>query len=96
MPEIVIEISELRGENGETIKNLIEFLEDRTNGEAKATGSQIILSYTEEAEAPSKSHMRVLLRKFLHKEELKGDFRVITGKENLFIIKERKQARAEE
>ena len=95
MPETVIEISELRGEDDETIKDLVKFLEDRTNGEAKATGSQIILSYTEEAEAPSRSHMRVLLRKFLHKEELKGLFRVIAGKENVFIIKERKEARAE-
>ena len=96
MPETVIEISELRGEDDETIKDLVKFLEDRTNGEAKATGSQIILSYTEEAEAPSRSHMRVLLRKFLHKEELKGLFRVIAGKENVFVIKERKEARAEE
>ncbi len=96
MPETVIEISELRGEDDEAVKNLVKFLEDRTNGEAKATGSQIILSHTEETEAPSRSHIRVLLRKFLHKEELKDLFRVIAGKENVFIIKERKQARAEE
>jgi len=91
MPEIVIEISELRGEDDETIKDLVEFLKGRTNGEAKATSSQIILSYTEEAEVPSRSHMRVLLRKFLHKEELKDLFRVIVGKENVFVIKEIKE-----
>jgi len=96
MPETVIEISELRDEDDEAVKNLVKFLEDRTNGEVKATGSQIILSHTEEAEAPSRSHIRVLLRKFLHKEELKDLFRVIAGKENVFVIKERKQGRAEE
>jgi len=96
MLEIVIETSELRGEDDETIKDLIEFLEKRTNGEAKATGSQIVLSYKDEAKAPSRSHIRVLLRKFLHKEELKDIFRVISGKENVFIIKERKEAKAEE
>jgi len=96
MPETVIEISELRGEDDETIKDLVKFLGDKTNVEVKAVGSQIILSYTGEAEAPSRSHIRVLLRKFLHKEELKDLFRVIAGKENVFVIKERKQAGAEE
>jgi len=96
MPEIVIETSELRGEDEETIKNLVEFLEKRTNGEAKATGSQIVLSYKDEAKAPSRSHMRVLLRKFLHKEELKDLFRVIAGKENVFVIKARKESKEEE
>jgi len=93
MPETVIEISELRGKDDETIKDLVKFLEDRTKGEANAAGGQIILSYTEEAEAPSRSYMRVLLRKFLHKEELKGLFRVIAGKESAFIIKAIKQQR---
>ena len=96
MSETVIEISELRGEDDETIKDLVKFLEERTKGEAKATGSQIIVSYAEDAEAPSRSHIRVLLRKFLHKEELKGLFRVIAGKENVFIIKERKEGKEEE
>jgi hypothetical protein len=34
----------------------------------------------------------VLLKKYLHKAELKEDFRVIAGPENTLIVKERKLA----
>jgi len=37
-----------------------------------------------------KQYLRVLLRKFLHRVELKDYFRVIGGKENTLIVKERK------
>ncbi|MCW4051693.1 MAG: 60S ribosomal protein L22 [Candidatus Bathyarchaeota archaeon] len=91
MSKTPIDISELRkGADGDTIKELADFLEEKLESvEVDMTGSEIILGYEEEAKPFSRSHLRVLLRKFLHKSELK-DFRVIAGKENAFIIKEKK------
>lgn len=87
---ITINISELRGIDDENVKDLAEFLEDRTDAKVDVTSGEIILNYEEGKEVPSKAYLRVLLRKFLHRAELKEDFRVISGRENVFIIKERK------
>ena len=91
MPTIVIKISELRGKDEENVKDLVELLEGRADATVDVTSDEIALKYEEGKKAPSKSHLRVLLRKFLHKAELKEEFRVISGKENVFIIKERKE-----
>ncbi|MDH5448538.1 MAG: 60S ribosomal protein L22 [Candidatus Bathyarchaeota archaeon] len=90
MSKIPIEISELRkSADGDTVKELADFLEEKLEGvEVDMTGSEIILSYEEEKPF-SRSYLRTLLRKFLHKAELK-DFRVIAGRENAFVIKEKK------
>ena len=45
----------------------------------------------EEGKEASRSCLRLLLRKFLHREDLKLDFRVISGGENSFVLKERKE-----
>ena len=55
------------------------------------SGSEIVLDHEDEEASFSRPHLRVLLRKFLHRAELK-EFRVIAGKENAFVIKERKLA----
>jgi hypothetical protein len=89
MSTIVINISELRGKNDEKVKTLAEFLENKAGAKVEVTSGEITLNF-KEGKKNSKSHLRVLLRKFLHQEELKEDFRVILGKENVFIIKERK------
>ena len=78
--------------NGETVKDLMSFLEDRLGAEVKVVGGKITIN---EENAPSKAYLRVLIRKFLHQVELKEDFRVISSKENVFTIKERKGAREE-
>ena len=78
--------------NGETVKELISFLEDRIDVEVKAAGDTIAI---DEENTPSKAYLRVLIRKFLHQTDLKEDFRVISSKENIFTIKERKGAREE-
>lgn len=93
MSTVTIEISELRSENDKTVKDLAEFLKGRVNAKIGIAGSEITLNYENRKEASSRTYLRVLLRKFLHKAELKERFRVISGKENVFIIKERKQAR---
>jgi hypothetical protein len=90
MSTIIIKISELRGMDEEK-KDLATFLGDKLDVTADRTRDEITLNYEEGKKAPSKAHLRVLLRKFLHKVELKEEFRVISGKENIFIIKERKE-----
>lgn len=90
MSTVAIKISELRGENGENVNDLAEFLEGKVNAKINVAGGEITLNYEDKGEVLSKNYLRVLLRKFLHKAELKEDFRVISGKGNVFIIKKRK------
>ncbi|MGB9714510.1 MAG: hypothetical protein C0193_01880 [Candidatus Bathyarchaeota archaeon] len=94
MVELRIDVSELKGEGGELIKELTDFLKEKTKVEVEAAVDEIIVKGEEEA--VSKPYLRVLLRKFLHKEELKESFRVIGGKENTLKIKERKISEEEE
>ena len=91
MSTISIKISELRGADEDNVDDLAEFLEGRTDALVNTTSDEIILEYEEGKRTPSRSYLRVLLRKFLHKAELKEEFRVISGRENVFIIKERKE-----
>lgn len=89
MARTPIEISELRKlVSGDTVKELADFLEKKLDIEIEMTGSEVILNYEEEKPF-SRSYLRTLLKKFLHKSDLK-DFRVIAGKENALIIKEKK------
>lgn len=96
MSEIPIEISELRKKaNGDTVKELADFLEEKLEGiEIDMTGSEITISYEGEEKPLPRSYLRTLLRKFLHKADLK-DFRVISGREKAFVIKEKKFIRVE-
>jgi len=91
MSTITINISELRGINDENVKDLAEFLKGKVQAKVDVTSGEIILNYEKGKKVPSKAYLRVLLRKFLHRAELKEDLRVISGKENVFIIKGRKQ-----
>jgi len=87
MSTILIKISELRGKDDENVKDLAEFLGGRAGAKVDVTSGEITLNFEEGKKIPSRGHLRVLLRKFLHQAELKEDFRVISGKENVFIIK---------
>ena len=90
MSRIPIEISELRKvADGDTVKELADFLEEKLESvEIDMTGSEVILSHEDEKPFP-RPYLRTLLRKFLHKADLK-EFKVIAGKDNAFIIKEKK------
>ena len=92
MLKIRIGISELKkGDGDETVKDLIEYLEERLLVDVTTTGDEIVLDYEDENKF-KKSYLRLLLRKFLHKNMLKEWFRVIAGKELIFIIKEKRRA----
>lgn len=88
MSEIRVDISELKSEGSDLIEELAEFLDGRTKAEVETATDEIIVKG--EGEKVSRSYLRVLLRKFLHKQELKEHFRVIGGRENSWIVKERK------
>ena len=97
MATITVEISDLRGKDGdEKVKELAELLESKANAKVEVTSGEIILNYEEKKKPALKAYVRVLLRKFLHRAELKDKFRVIAGKENALIIKERKPREEEE
>jgi len=83
-----VDISELKSEGSDLIKELAEFLKEKTKVEVETATNEIIVK-GEEKVIPKK-YLRVLLRKFLHKTELKDYFRVISSKENTLTIKERK------
>jgi hypothetical protein len=95
LSSIVVDISELRSAYGDEIEKLQEFLKERIKANIDVADREITLKPTEKSELPSRDYMRVLLKKYLHKAELREEFRVIAGKENMLIIKGRKLAEEE-
>ncbi|MBX5329146.1 MAG: 60S ribosomal protein L22 [Candidatus Bathyarchaeota archaeon] len=93
MAEMKIDISELKREGGDIIKELAEYLKEKTTAEV-ATGTDSI-TIKDEKQSVSKKYLRVLLKKFLHKKELKEYYRVIGGEENSLVVKEKKIAEEE-
>lgn len=88
MAETRIDISELKSEGDDLIKELAEFLKEKAKAEVETATNEIIVK--DEKKIVSKKYLRVLLRKFLHKSELKDYFKVIGGKENTLKVKEKK------
>ena len=89
MLSTVINVSDLRSYDGENVKDLADFLEKRLDGTVTVAKKEVTLAFEEGKEA-SRSCLRLLLKKFLHKADLKEELRVISGGENSFTIKERK------
>ena len=90
MSTVVVDVSELQSFDDECVKLLADFLEGKLDASVVASKNEVSMEFEEGKEA-SRSCLRLLLRKFLHKEALKEDFRVISGGENSFILKERKR-----
>jgi len=90
MSTVKIDIGELRDRYGDEVKKLTDFLEEKLKMKTDVADREITLKPDEKRAVASKDYLRVLLRKFLHKEDLKEEFRVIAGKENVLVIKERK------
>lgn len=93
MSSIVVDVSKLRKTHKKEAEELEKFLKDKVKASINAGDSEITLKLGEKGEVPKKEYLRVLLKKYLHKANLKDEFRVIAGKEeNSLIIKERKIA----
>jgi len=93
MAELKVDISELKVEGGDVIKELADFIKEKTGVKVETTTSEIVVK--SDKEAISKPYLRVLLRKFLHKTDLKDYFKVIGSKENTFLVKEKKATEEE-
>ncbi len=93
MAQIKVNISELKSEGGEVVKELADFIKEKTKAEVNATTDEITVK--SETERISKPYLRVILRKYLHKTELKEYFKVIGTKENTLTIKEMKTSEEE-
>jgi predicted mannosyl-3-phosphoglycerate phosphatase (HAD superfamily) len=94
--EAKIDISELKNEGSDVIKELTTLLEEKTKAKAEIGASEITLRIEDEKEAISRTHLRVLLRKFLHRNKLKDYYRVIAGKDKAFVVKEKRVSEEEE
>ena len=90
MLNVIVDVSELHSFDNQGVKELADFLKNQVECKVNVTKKEITLEFEERKES-SKSHLRLLFRKFLHRANLKEDFRVISGGENSFIIKERKE-----
>jgi hypothetical protein len=87
MPKFVIDTHDLRSNSGnEAVEDLATFLKERLKIDVEASGDELSI----ETEKHTKPYVRTLLRKFLHRTELKEELRVIAGKEHNFVIKTRK------
>jgi hypothetical protein len=93
--ETRIDVSDLKSEGSDVVKELTAFLEEKTDAKVEAGTTEIIVK-TEGEEPVSRPYLRVLLRKFLHRKEIKDYYRVIGGRDDALIVKERKRAEDEE
>jgi len=88
MVEMKIDASELKSEGKDVIKELADFLKEKTGAEVTTESKKVTVKG--EGAAVSKKYLRVLVKKFLHKRELKESFRVISAEEDTLKVKERK------
>jgi hypothetical protein len=88
MVEMKIDASELKSEGKDMLKELADFLKEKTSAEVTTESKTITVKG--EGAAVTKKYLKVLMKKFLHQRELKEDFRVISDKENTLKVKEKK------
>jgi hypothetical protein len=95
MVEMKIDASELKSEGKDVISELADFLKEKTGAEVTTESNKVTVKG--EGAAVSKKYLRVLVKKFLHKSELKEYFRVISDEEeDTLKVKERKLYEEEE
>jgi hypothetical protein len=94
MVEVKVDASKIKGEEKDITTQLATFLKEKTAGEVSNDGGKMVVK--SEAVGVSKKYVKVLLNKFLHHKELKGNYRVIAGKEDSLTINERKGTEEEE
>jgi hypothetical protein len=87
MVEIKIDVSKIKGE-GDATTQLATFLKEKTAGEVTNDGGKLTLKT--EASGVNRKYVRVLLKKFLHQQELKETYRVTGGEDEELKIGERK------
>jgi len=94
MVELRIDASEIKNEGKHVIKKFADFLKAKTNADVTTEAETVTVKG--EGKAVSKKYLRVLVKKFLHKQELKEYYRVIAGDEDTLKVKERRLYESEE
>ena len=67
---------------------MVDYIKNKTNADIIVESR--IINHTIETEGTSKKYVRLLIKKFLHKFELKEYYRVLSDSEDSLKIKERK------
>ena len=93
MVEVKVDASKIKGEEKDVFTQLAAFLKEKTGGEVSSDVGKMTVKT--EAVGVNKKYVKVLLNKFLHHKALKGNYRVIAGKEDTLTINERKDAEEE-
>jgi hypothetical protein len=83
MDNLRVNISKLKSEGKETIGNLVKFLEEKVD----LFQEKDFIIIKRDDNSVSKKYVRLLLRKFLYKNNLKPFFRVISSEDSFNIIK---------
>ena len=86
--EIKVDASEIKKEKDDVVKSLVDFLKDKTSADVSADAEMVTVKG--EGDAVTKKYIKVLVKKFLHHQELKKSFRVIMDEENTLKVKERR------
>ena len=86
--EIKVDASELKREKGDVVKNLADFLKEKTSADITTESEEVTVKG--EGDAVTKKYVKVLLKKFLHKQTLKENYRVIMDEDNVLKVKERR------
>ena len=85
MPKLKVDLSDLKGEGSDLIKNLVTFLEEKANVKVETAANGIIVK---SEEAISRKSLQTLLEDFLQKIGIKGKVKKAKGK-NLIVTKSR-------
>ena len=88
MADIVVDASELKDEGKQVVQALADYLKEKTGAEVTENSNKVTVKG--EGKAVSKKYLKVLVKKFLHKQALKEYYRVISGDEDTLKVKERK------
>ncbi len=92
--EVKVDASELKKEKGDLIKGLADFLKEKTSADVAEESEMVTVSG--EGDAVTKKYVKVLLKKYLHKQKLTETFRVIMDEDNVLKVKERRMYEEEE
>jgi len=84
VPELRVDVSDLKSESSNLIKELVIFLEEKANVKVETIANEIIVKG--EGEAISRKCLRALLKDFLQKVGVKGKVKKGKGK-NLIVTK---------
>jgi len=97
LSECRVDVSKLRDYDSEKVDELKKFLEAKVGVTIDTSGNELIIKFEkEEVSLMRRRFLKEALRKFLHRANLKKDFRIISGGEKAFIIKDKEKREIEE